>query len=178
MVFIIGFGLHAVNFVIATFVEPILRKELQAKIEKNGFNSETRRLFYTSFLLEHILRVILVLFSLYEIITAGNPGIVFCSTQSDALAVPAAWCFNLALLQIVTVPGFTLWRWLVKFDYGKEEEAEVKLEVEYEKGPVDRLSDVASEEDAWLDGSDVSNGERDNINNTRKFREFANKQYH
>ena len=177
MVFIIGFGLHAVNFVIATFVEPILRKELQAKIEKNGFNSETRRLFYTSFLLEHILRVILVLFSLYEIITAGNPGIVFCSTQSDALAVPAAWCFNLALLQIVTVPGFTLWRWLVKFDYGKEEEAEVKLEVEYEKGPVDRLSDVASEEDAWLDGSDVSNGERDNINNTRKFREFANKQY-
>ena len=80
MVFIIGFGLHAVNFVISTFVEPILRKELQAKIEKNGLNSETRRLLLTSTLLEHILRVILILFSLYEMITAGNPGIVFCAT--------------------------------------------------------------------------------------------------
>ena len=58
--------------------------------------------------------------------------------------MPAAWCFNLAIIQLVTVPGFTLWRYLVKIDYGKEEEAEVKLEVEYEKGPVDSLNDVAS----------------------------------
>ena len=80
MVFIIGFGLHGVNFVLATFVEPILRKELAAKIEKEGFSSDARSLFYTSFLLEHIFRVIFVLFSLFQIIKVGNPGIEYCAT--------------------------------------------------------------------------------------------------
>ena len=70
------------------------------------------------------------------------------------MTVPAAWCLNLALLQLVAVPGFTAWRWLVSFDDGKEDE-KVKLEVEFEKGQPDHLSDLHSDEDPWLDGSDV-----------------------
>ena len=79
MVFLIGFLLHMINYVIATFVEPILRRELAEKIEREGISSETRRLFWTSFLLEHLFRVIFVLFSLYQLITVGSPAVVFCS---------------------------------------------------------------------------------------------------
>lgn len=72
MVFIVGFSLHAVNFVTSTFVEPALRSELVYRLENRGVSNQTRNLFWTSFLLEHLFRVGFVLFSIYQIILAGN----------------------------------------------------------------------------------------------------------
>lgn len=150
MVFIIGFTLHMVNFVIATFIEPVLRKELAEIIARSGVSNESRRMFWMSFLLENLFRVAFVLFSLYQIMTVGSPQIAFCAQQSDALTIPAVWTFNLAMSQLLFVPSFTLWRILVNFEDGSVEKP-VELEVSYQKENNIDLDEISAEDDPFND---------------------------
>ena len=150
MVFIIGFALHSMNFVIATFIEPSLRRELKEMVARSGISAESRRIFWTSFLLENIFRVVFVLFSFYQMITIGSPQIAFCAQQSDALTIPAAWTFNLAMAQLVFVPSFTLWRFLVNFE-DDDAEKPVEIKIEFKRAPVESLGDISDDEDPFKD---------------------------
>jgi len=90
--------------------------------------------------------------------------------------VPVSWTFNLAVSQLIFVPAFTLWRWLVKFDDGKDEEP-IVIDIEFERGPIQNLSEISRDEEPWMEGSDVSIGERDNLTKSRKWREQKQKKY-
>ena len=148
--FIIGFTLHLANFVIATFIEPSLRKEHAEKVKSKGVGSESRRIFWTSFLLENLFRVGFILFSFYQITTAGSPGVAYCANQSDALTIPAAWTMNLAMAQLVFVPSFILWRVLVNFEDDTGEKP-AELETQYVKPPIADLDDVEHSDDPFMD---------------------------
>ena len=95
--YIIGFSLHLVNFVIATFVEPVLRKEMKKKVAEQGMSSEARRLINTSFILEHAFRVAFILFSFWQLVMINGPGIAYCKEKSKALEEPINWVFLLAM---------------------------------------------------------------------------------
>ena len=95
--FIVGFSLHAVNFVIATFVEPILRAKLRKEQYETGQSSETQSLFVFGFIVEHSFRGLFVLFSLFQIMTVGSPGVKYCSTETDHLKLEAEWTMMLAI---------------------------------------------------------------------------------
>jgi len=118
--FIIGFSLHAVSFIVSTFVEPILRATLRKKVYEEGENSETRRLFIFGFVVEHLFRVLFLAFSIYQLIILGTPGVTICSTEVNILTEEVKWTSALAISQLVQVPFFTAWRWFVKFDDGRD----------------------------------------------------------
>ena len=62
--FIIGFALHAINFTIATFIEPTLRLQYVEVTYEAGLTEKQRILFRWSFYLEHVFRVIFLVFSI------------------------------------------------------------------------------------------------------------------
>ena len=118
--FIIGFCLHFVSFIVSTFVEPILRATLRKDNYEVGQSSETRNLFVVGFVVEHLFRVLFILFSLYQITLLGSPGVTFCSNNLEILKDESKWTFALAISQLIQVPFFTAWRWFVKFDDGRD----------------------------------------------------------
>ena len=83
--FIVGFILHLVNFILATFVEPSLRASYWEIFKKQGETAEVRRILITIETIEYIFRFLFLLFSAYQIVSLGDPGVVYCTQEVKAL---------------------------------------------------------------------------------------------
>ena len=119
-----------------------------------------------------------MLFSIYQIILAGNQGIAYCADQSLSIGVPVAWTSNLAMVQLLTVTGFTIWRLSVDFAYGDgEDEVTISQQERAMQNRIKRLDELDVDEDPWVHASDVSIEEAKKMQATRKYREKINKNY-
>lgn len=129
--FIIGFSLHMINFIVASFIEPSLRAIYHKGVYEDGLTTEVRRVFIASELIEYIFRLLFVLFSVFQIISLGDPGVKYCTEEVKALNMEADWCLYLAMSQLISMPLFAIWRYFVKFDDGRKLKSAEKNLIQY-----------------------------------------------
>ena len=113
VVFMMGFALHAINFIVAGFVEPSLRAVYFKGVRDEGLTAETRSLTYKIEIIETTFRLIFVGFSLFQISSLNTSAVRYCTEEQNVLGMEVEWTTNLALSQIAFVPIFYIWRFLV-----------------------------------------------------------------
>ena len=79
--FLIGFILQFINFVVTGFVEPSLRATYHRAVYEEGLTSEVRKVFIIVEMIEYIFRFLFIVFSLYQIVSLGSPGVKYCTLE-------------------------------------------------------------------------------------------------
>ena len=127
--FLIGFSLHAINFIVAGFVEPSLRAVWFKGGREEGLTAETRSLTYKIEIIETTFRLIFIGYSLYQISALGTPAITYCTDEKNVLSMEVEWMTMLALSQLAFVPFFYIWRFLVQSADSSAAEAASKIKI-------------------------------------------------
>ena len=105
--------MHSINFTVCTFVEPCVRLvSLSSPVKADPSKPKYSNWYIFGYATDIAFRLGFIIFSVGQIALVNSQGVK--STQS--LAYDASWMKHLAVLQLLLIPTFAIWRHFAVID--------------------------------------------------------------